>query len=126
MLDFFCTYQDLIVGFIDTSRSATPPWNALLSPGTDPPYNKNPIPVAKNAPMNWFNFAWFNWYVYRCTTSQPFTNDEGTDNYVPDWEPADFCLTSRLANGSYMGQTVLTSWKLQSRAGWNYATWSRI
>lgn len=42
MLDFFCQYQDVILGYTDPSPVATPPWNAPNG-------------------LNWFNFCMLNW-----------------------------------------------------------------
>ena len=92
MLDFFCTYQDYILGYgyaiPDTDRlNGVPPWNAPSYFANNPPDNlAQPIP---EGPMNWYNFSWYNWYLKRCIYGAQAEDDEGLDNYVPLWDGSD-------------------------------------
>ena len=91
MLDFFCQYQDIILGYKDATRlDALASWNSPAFPNDVPDSNFTPNQNPANVPipngqMNWTNFCWYNYWYDLCRLGNPAPTGVGTDNYVPDW-----------------------------------------
>ncbi len=97
MLDFFCTYQDIILGFGDnTDLYAAPPWNSpefmadvplngQMQPNSQLPANQQ---IPENQRMNWANFCWYNYWYSHCVNLNPSPSGPGADAYIPDWSLA--------------------------------------